>query len=43
MSTLVQADEDFHIQELDNETDIEKAENVLELAKIDLEKYNKGD
>jgi multidrug resistance efflux pump len=42
-STLVQADEDFHIQELDNATDIEKAENALDLAKIDLEKYLKGD
>jgi multidrug resistance efflux pump len=42
-STLVQADEDYHIQELDNATDIEKAENTLKLAKIDLEKYLKGD
>jgi HlyD family secretion protein len=42
-STLVGADEDYHIQELDNESDIEKARNTLDLARIDLEKYLKGD
>src|SRR5262249_12946782 len=40
---LVQADEDFHIQELDNEADIEQKRNAYDLAKIDLEKYLKGD
>lgn len=39
----VQADEGYLIQEIDNETDIEKAKNALDLAKIDLEKYKEGD
>jgi multidrug efflux pump subunit AcrA (membrane-fusion protein) len=42
-ASMIKADEDFRIQEIDNETDIEKAQNALDLAKIDLEKYIKGD
>ena len=42
-AAYVFADEEYRIQKLDNESDIEKAENALELAKIDLEKYKEGD
>jgi HlyD family secretion protein len=40
---MVKADEDYRIQEIDNENDILQKENALQLAKIDLEKYIKGD
>jgi HlyD family secretion protein len=39
----VQAKEQYKIQESQNESDIKQANNALELAKIDLEKYVKGD
>jgi RND family efflux transporter MFP subunit len=39
----VTAKEQYQIQESQNESDIEAAKNVLDLAKIDLEKYIKGD
>ena len=39
----VQADEQYRIQESQNESDIEAAKNVLDLAKIDLTKYVEGD
>ncbi len=39
----VTANEQFRIQESQNESDIEAAKNALDLAKIDLEKYVKGD
>ncbi len=39
----VTADEQYRIQESQNESDIEAAKNALDLAKIDLEKYIKGD
>jgi multidrug efflux pump subunit AcrA (membrane-fusion protein) len=39
----VTANEQYRIQESQNESDIEAAKNVLDLAKIDLEKYEKGD
>jgi len=42
-SSFVQADEDYRIQESDNESDIEAKKNSLDLARIDLEKYDKGD
>jgi multidrug efflux pump subunit AcrA (membrane-fusion protein) len=42
-ATMEKADADYETQKLDNETDIEKAINAHELAKIDLEKYVKGD
>src|SRR5207248_1529469 len=37
------AEEEYRIQESQNESDIEAAKNVLDLAKIDREKYIKGD
>jgi HlyD family secretion protein len=37
------ANEEYRIQESQNESDIEAAKNALDLAKIDLEKYVKGD
>src|SRR5207237_337135 len=39
----VQADEQFEIQKLDNESDIKLKKNALELAQIDLKKYLEGD
>ena len=42
-ASMVKAEEDYGIQKLNNETDIEKAENAFALAKIDLEKYIEGD
>jgi multidrug resistance efflux pump len=42
-AAYIKADEDFRIQELDNESDIEAKRNALDLAKIDLEKYLQGD
>ena len=39
----VTADEQYRIQESQNESDVEAAKNALDLAKIDLEKYIKGD
>ena len=42
-SDLVQAEEKYHIDEIQTQTDIEKAKNDRDLAKIDLEKYVKGD
>jgi len=42
-AALVKADEDYRIQELENEMDIEKAKNALKLAGIDLKKYNQGE
>jgi multidrug efflux pump subunit AcrA (membrane-fusion protein) len=40
---MIKAEEDYHIQEIENENDILKNENALKLAEIDLEKYVKGD
>jgi len=42
-ASFVQADEDYRIQESQNESDIESQKNILDLARIDLEKYDKGD
>ena len=39
----VTANEDYHIQESQNDSDIETAKNTLDLAKIDLEKYEKAE
>ena len=39
----VTANEEYHIQESQNESDIEAAKNTLDLAKIDLEKYEKAE
>lgn len=39
----VKAEEDYKIQVSQNESDIKTAETVLQLAIIDLEKYQKGD
>src|SRR5207253_177781 len=39
----VKADQDVEIQKLDNQNDIEKAKNALDLARIDQEKYMEGD
>jgi multidrug resistance efflux pump len=39
----VQAEENYKIQVLQNESDISTAQTTLELARIDLEKYLKGD
>jgi RND family efflux transporter MFP subunit len=40
---LVKAEEQYRIDEIGTQTDIEKAKNDRDLAKIDLEKYVKGD
>ena len=40
-SAMVQATEDYKIQVLENESDIEQKQNTFELAKIDLKKYEK--
>jgi multidrug resistance efflux pump len=42
-SDKVKAEEDYKIQVSQNESDIKSAETVLELAKIDLQKYQEGD
>src|SRR5262249_5965519 len=42
-SLKVQADQAYLIQQIQNESDIEAAKNALELARIDLEKYEQGD
>jgi multidrug resistance efflux pump len=39
----VTADEQYRIQESQNESDLEAAKNALDLARIDLEKYEKGE
>jgi HlyD family secretion protein len=39
----LQAVEDYSIQESQNESDIESQKNILDLARIDLDKYDKGD
>lgn len=39
----VTADEQYHIQESQNESDVEAAKNALDLARIDLHKYEKGE
>ena len=39
----VTANEQYHIQESQNESDIEAAKNTLDLARIDLEKYEKAE
>ncbi len=39
----ITADEQFRIQESQNESDLETANNALSLAEIDLEKYQKGE
>ncbi len=39
----ITANEDYRIQESQNESDIEAARNALELARIDLEKYEKAE
>ena len=39
----VTANEQYHIQESQNESDIEAAKNTLELARIDLERYEKAE
>jgi HlyD family secretion protein len=39
----ITANENYGIQQSQNESDIETAKNALDLAKIDLEKYIKGD
>jgi HlyD family secretion protein len=43
LSAKIKAEQDFEIQKINNETDIEKAVNAFDLAKIDLEKYKMGD
>jgi multidrug efflux pump subunit AcrA (membrane-fusion protein) len=40
---MIKSEEDYRIQEIENENDILKNENILKLAEIDLEKYIKGD
>jgi multidrug resistance efflux pump len=42
-ATMEKADADCETQKLDNDTDIQKAENAYKLAEIDLEKYLEGD
>jgi multidrug efflux pump subunit AcrA (membrane-fusion protein) len=42
-ASKIQADSQIKIQKYDNKTDIEKAENALDLAKLDLTKYMDGD
>ena len=42
-ASWVAANEERHIQESQNESDIEAAKNTLDLAKIDLEKYKKAE
>jgi len=39
----VTANEEYHIQESQNESDLEAAKNTLDLARIDLERYEKAD
>jgi HlyD family secretion protein len=39
----VTANEEYHIQESQNESDIEAAKNTLDLARIDLEKYERAE
>ena len=39
----ITANEDYRIQESQNESDIEAARNALDLARIDLEKYEKAE
>jgi multidrug resistance efflux pump len=39
----IKAEEDYKIQVSQNESDIKSAETVLQLAKIDLQKYQEGD
>src|SRR5205807_1750697 len=43
LSQKIQADQEYQIQKLDNENDINQKKNALELAQIDLDKYQKGD
>jgi hypothetical protein len=40
---MVQAQQEYNIQILENESDIKQKENTFELAKIDLAKYQEGD
>jgi HlyD family secretion protein len=42
-ATWVTANEEYHIQESQNESDIEAAKNTRDLARIDLEKYEKAE
>jgi HlyD family secretion protein len=42
-ASWVTANEEYHIQESQNESDIEAAKNTLDLAEIDLEKYEKAE
>jgi HlyD family secretion protein len=42
-ASWVAANEERHIQESQNESDIEAAKNTLDLARIDLEKYKKAE
>jgi hypothetical protein len=42
-SDMIQADEKYGIDEIESQTNIQKAKNALELAKINLEKYTEGD
>jgi HlyD family secretion protein len=42
-ASWVTANEEYHIQESQNESDIEAAKNTLDLAKIDLEKYEEAE
>src|SRR5207248_1389794 len=39
----IEADKQYDFQKSQNESDLEAAENALILARIDLEKYNRGD